>query len=122
MDSRGKYVYAQAVKVGNMVFISGQGAQDEKGNTVGRGDIQVQTRQVFENIKRLVEAAGGKMSDIVKMNFYTKDIRYLRRGELFASAIREYFGDYPPPSTGVQIANLFFPDMMIEIEAIAIVE
>jgi 2-iminobutanoate/2-iminopropanoate deaminase len=121
-ESRGKYLYSQAIKVGNTVYISGQGAADEEGNILGKGDIETQSRQAFENIKRLVETAGGNMTDVVYMTFYCKDIRQLRSGEKFAGVMREYFGDYCPCTTAVQVANLYLSDMVIEIDAVAVVE
>ena len=121
-DSRPELYYAQATRSGNMIFISGQTAWDENMNIVGRGDIEAQTRQIFENIKRILESEGAKMSDIVKMNFFCRDIRFLRRGELFAKVLKEYFGPVCPACTGVQISNLWNPDFMLEIEAIAMVD
>jgi enamine deaminase RidA (YjgF/YER057c/UK114 family) len=75
-----------------MIFVSGQTALDENAQIVGKGDIEAQARQSFENIKRILESEGGKMSDVVIMTFYCKDIRSLRRGELFAGVLKEYFG------------------------------
>ena len=121
-DATKKYLYSQAIKVGNTIYVSGQGAADEEGNIIGMGDFAAQSRQAFENIRRILEAAGAKMSDVVYMTFYCKDIRQIRRGEKFASVMREYFGDYCPCTTAVQIGNLYLPDMLIEIQAIAVIE
>lgn len=119
-DSRPKLYYAQGMAADSSIYLSGQASQDENGKMVGPGDMEVQTRQSLENIRRLLEAEGGKMSDVVKMIFFTKDIRFLRRGELFARVLKEFFGPVAPPCTGVQIGNLWIPDLMIEIDAIAV--
>lgn len=119
-DSRPQLYYAQAMIVDNTIYVSGQASQDVEGKSIGLGDIEIQTRQSLENIRRLLESEGSKMSDVVKMIFFTKDIRFLRRGELFAKVLKEFFGPIAPPCTGVQIANLWYPDFMIEIEAFAV--
>ncbi len=119
-DSRPKLYYAQAMIVDNSIYVSGQASQNEKGRIVGPGDMEVQTRQSLETIRRLLDAEGGKMSDVVKMIFFTKDIRFLRRGELFAKVLKEFFGPVAPPCTGVQIGNLWIPDLMVEIDALAV--
>lgn len=118
-DSRPKLYYAQALNVDGTIYVSGQGPQDETAAVVGLGDIEVQTRHCLENIRRLLAAEGKKMSDVVKLLFFTKDIRYLRRGESFAKVLKEYFGPLTPPCTAVQILNLWNPDFIIEIEGIA---
>ena len=119
-DSRPQLHYAQGMIVDNTIYVSGQASQDVEGKSIGLGDIEIQTRQSLENIRRLLESEGSKMSDVVRMIFFTKDIRFLRRGELFAKVLKEFFGPIAPPCTGVQIANLWYPDFMIEIEAFAV--
>ncbi len=118
-DSRPELYYAQALNVDGTIYWSGQTAQDEKGRTVGLGDIEVQTRRSLENVRRLLASEGKTMSDVAKMIFFTKDIRYLRRGELFAKVLKEFFGPITPPCTGIQVLNLWNPDFIIEIEGIA---
>ncbi|MDZ4246731.1 MAG: RidA family protein, partial [Dehalococcoidia bacterium] len=119
-DSRPQLYYAQGLLADETIYISGQTAWDEKRNLVGPGDIESQTRMALEDIRRILEAEGAKMSDIVKMIFFTKDIRFLRRGEYFAKVLKEFFGPITPPCTGVQIGNLWNPDFWIEIEAYAV--
>jgi enamine deaminase RidA (YjgF/YER057c/UK114 family) len=118
-DSRPRLYYAQGLNVDGTIYLSGQASKDETEKVVGIGDIEVQTRQSLEVIRRLLESEGKKMSDIVKMIFFTKDIRYLRRGEVFAKVLKEFFGALTPPCTAVQILNLWHPDLMIEIDALA---
>ena len=109
--------YSLATRVGNQVFISGQVAIDAEGQLVGKGDLVAQTRQVLENIKALVEAAGGNMDDIVKTTTFVTSMQD------FAKTVptrREYFHEPYPASTAVQVARLVDPDWLIEIEATAV--
>ena len=89
---------------------------DKDGNLVGHGDIKAQTRRIFENMRKIVEAGGGKMDDIVKITVFVTDVR---SREPYAEVRSEFFGANPPASTLVQIANLAIPGALIEIEAIA---
>ena len=114
--------YSQGVKVsgpGATLYISGQVAQDAKGNIVGKGDFAAQARQVFENLKAMVEAGGGKLTDVVKLTFYLTDVRY--RPDLVPIR-EEFFGPKLPASTLVTTPALAHPDYMLEVEAIAVVE
>ena len=114
--------YSQGVKVsgpGTFLYVSGQVSQDAKGHIVGRGDFSAQARQVLKNVKAMVEAGGGKLSDVVKLTFYLTDVRY--RQDLVP--IREqFFGPKLPASTLITTPALAHPDYLIEIEAVAFVE
>ncbi len=105
---------------GNVVFIAGQVALDRSGNLVGRDDFRAQIRQVFENLKAAVEAAGGRFRDIIKLNSYFLDFSY---GPDFRD-VRDKYVDVnnPPTSTAVQVVRLFRPEFLVEVEAVAIVE
>ncbi len=108
---------SQARQVGNTIYVSGQIAYDANGNLVGEGDMRAQTRQVFNNIRSVLESAGSSLKDIVKINTYITD------GSKFMDMIAvrsEIFGDDPPASTAVVVAGLAFPALLIEVEAIAI--
>jgi len=108
---------AQGKQIGNTIYISGQVAYDPDGKLVGEGDMKAQTRQVFENIQRVLESAGSGLEDIVKITTYITD------GSKFMDmlAVRsEIFGNDPPASTAVVVAALAFPALLIEVEAIAI--
>ena len=117
-----RYWYSQAVKVGNTIYISGQGAIDKEGKVVGKGDFAAQTRQALENIKLILEAAGASMSDIVDMTVFIKDMRYFYRRKEYGDIFREYFGDRFPCVTAIQVVSLFYSDMLIEIKATAVME
>ncbi|MGH7914750.1 MAG: RidA family protein [Candidatus Binataceae bacterium] len=108
---------AQAKQIGNTIYVSGQIAYDSNGKLVGEGDMKAQTRQVFDNIKSVLESAGSGLKDVVKINTYITD------GSRFMDmlAVRgEIFGNDPPASTAVVVAALAFPALLIEVEAIAI--
>jgi len=107
--------YSQAVKVGNFLFISGQIPITPETGELIPGDIKAQTRQVLENIKAIVEAAGGSLNNIVKVNVYLKDMNdFQAMNEVYA----EYFGESKPARAAVEVARLP-KDVRIEIEAIA---
>jgi enamine deaminase RidA (YjgF/YER057c/UK114 family) len=112
--------YAQAVKVEGgrtMLFIAGQVAYDAKGGAAHAGDFKGQARACLEALRAQVEAGGGTMRDIVKVNTYLTDIRH--RAEY--SAIREeFFGKKLPASTLVAVGALAQPEFLIEIEAVAV--
>ena len=112
--------YAQAVKVTGaqtILFISGQVAYDEDGNPAYGRDFPSQARAVFEALKAQVEAGGGALQDIVKINSYLTDIRY--RTELVPIR-EEFFGKKTPATTQVAVTALGQPDWLIEVEAIAV--
>ena len=103
---------------GRIVHISGQVPLDGDGQLVGEGDFEAQTRQVFENLTRALEAADAAWSDVVKLNYFLTDVTQI----LSVRAIRDDFVDteHPPASTLVQVSGLFRPEVMVEIEAVAI--
>lgn len=111
-------VYSNAVKVkaDNLLFIKGMTARDKEGNIVGEGDIKVQTRQIFENMKIILEAAGGTLDNIVKMTLFVTDINQFKEIHEVRS---EYFIQDYPASTMVQVSRLASENLLIEIEAIA---
>ncbi len=104
--------------VGRVLHISGHVAQDSDGITVGVGDIQAQTRQVLENIKKVLDSVGGTMSDIAKVTVFVSDISTLDE----IHKVRSEFFDPPyPASSLVEVSRLVRPEYMIEIEAIAVI-
>jgi 2-iminobutanoate/2-iminopropanoate deaminase len=111
-------VYSNAVKVkaDNLLFIKGITARDKDGNIVGEGDIKAQTRQIFENMKIILEAAGGTLDNIVKMTLFVTDINQFK--EIHEVRAEYFIQDYPA-STMVQVSRLASENLLIEIEAIA---
>ncbi len=112
--------FAQVVKTGNRVYIAGQTAVDEKGNIVGKGDIDVQARQIFRNLQKCLSAAGAGFEQVVKLNIYSTDLD--AHLATIAKIRREYFPKDPVASTTVQVPRLVHPDWLLEIEAIAVLE
>jgi 2-iminobutanoate/2-iminopropanoate deaminase len=111
--------YAQAVEVegGRTLFIAGQVSIDAEGRLVGAGDIRAQTRQVFRNIKAIVEEAGGDMGDIVKLTtFLTSMDDYTG----FVEVRSEFIPAPYPAATLVEVASLVRPEWLVEVEAIAV--
>ena len=112
--------FAQVTKIGNQVYVSGQTAMDEKGNVIGKGDIEAQTRQVFENLQKCLEAAGAGFDQVVKLNIFSTNLD--AHLATIANFRKKYFPREPVASTTVQIPRLVHPDWLLEIEAVAILE
>ena len=113
--------FSQAISAdakGKLVFISGMTARKPDGTIAGIGDIEAQTRQVCENIKAAVEAAGGTMDDICRVDVYVRNMEHF---ESIHQVRREYFKSPPPASTMVEVSKFTSPDYLIEINAIAVV-
>lgn len=111
---------APAVRAGNTLYLSGQIALDAVGAVVGEGDLASQARQCFDNIKAILRREGGSMSDIVKMTTYFACPLTEEVTRKYWEVRAEYFGDYRPASTGVQVSALIYPTILLEIEAVAV--
>ncbi|MGE0225175.1 MAG: RidA family protein [Acetobacteraceae bacterium] len=115
----GHFVQAIAVEArGRLVFISGMTSKRADGSIAGVGDLEAQTRQMCENVKAAVEAAGGTMADICRVDVYVKDMSGF---DVIHRVRREYFPEPPPASTMVQVSGFTHPDYLIEMNAIAVV-
>ena len=113
--------FSQAIAIeakGKLVFLSGMTARRPDGTIAGIGDIEAQTRQVCENLKAAVEAAGGTMDDICRVDVYVRNMEHFDR---IHKVRREYFKAPAPASTMVEIVKMTSPDYLIEINAIAVV-
>jgi 2-iminobutanoate/2-iminopropanoate deaminase len=110
--------FTHVVRAGNIVFVSGCVATDENGKTVGGSDIVAQTRQVHENIKRCLAAAGATFADVCKVTVF---LRNVADREKVNTVRKEYFGAHRPASTLIEISRLVRDDLLIEIEATAVV-
>ena len=102
---------------GRLVFLSGMTARQADGTMAGIGDIEVQTRQVCENLKAAIEEAGGTMDDICRVDVY---IRNMEHFEAIHKVRRQYFHPPAPASTMVEVCKMTSPDALIEINAIAV--
>lgn len=116
-DPRPRYSQAIVTEGGKLLFIAGQTASDKAGNVVGKGDIKAQTRQVFENIKAVLEAAGGSFDNLVMTTTYITDRQY-REG--YNEVRREMYKKDPPTSTLVIVKGLANEDYLIEIAGVAV--
>ena len=115
----GHFSHAIAIEAkGKLVFISGMVAKGTDGKVVGAGDIEAQTRQVCENLKAAVEAAGGTMDDICRVDVYVRNMEHFDK---IHKVRREYFKAPAPASTMVEVTKMTSPDYLIEISAIALI-
>ncbi len=117
-DPYAPFNLAQAYQVDNTIYMSGQVALNFDGEVVGVGDIVAQTKQAFENIKSVLETAGSGMNKVVKMTTYLTD---MANSEQYAEVKNSVFGAPAPAETMVQISALALPDLLVEIDVIAMV-
>lgn len=117
--------FSQGWKVGNLIFVGGQVPRDEQGNTVGN-DIETQTRNVFDNIKKVLNEVGADMGDIVKLNtFYKIDDEEedsLEFWEKMTQVRMEYIPAPGPCGSAIRVSGFARDDVLIEVEAIAVVK
>jgi 2-iminobutanoate/2-iminopropanoate deaminase len=114
------HVYHHFIKVDDpksLVFLSGQLSRDEDGKLVGPGDMAEQTRQAIRNMAKVMEAAGGSLSDIVSIVVYTIDMREFQK---ITAARQEFFSKLLPTSTIVEVNHLSEPGLLIEFQATAV--
>jgi reactive intermediate/imine deaminase len=114
----GVFSHATTIEAkGRLVFISGMTARRPDGSIAGIGDISEQTRQVCENIKAAVEAAGGSMDDICRVDVYVRNMEHF---DAIHKVRGQYFKPPLPASTMVEVTKMTSPDYLIEINAIAV--
>jgi reactive intermediate/imine deaminase len=110
--------YTDAVRVGELVFVSGCVPVDSEGRLVGGGDVVAQARQTLANVGAVLAAAGCSFADVAKVTIYLTDVD---DRPLINPVRQEFFGDARPASTLVEVSRLAIPGAKIEVEAVAVV-
>lgn len=113
------YRISQAYRVGDLVITSGQAAISEDGELVGVGDFSAQAEQTFRNLQAVLEAAGSSLAQVVKVTIYLTDMQYF---EQIVALRGQWFSAPYPADTIVEVRSLALPELMIEIEAVALAE
>jgi 2-iminobutanoate/2-iminopropanoate deaminase len=116
---RGAYSSGVEAPTGRTIYVSGQVSLDAEGNVVGEGDIGLQAETVLEHVKTVVEEAGGGMEDIVKVTVFITDMGLY---DEIHEVRRRYFEEPFPASSMVEVSALVDPRLLIEIEAVAVIE
>lgn len=112
------YSHVVEAPAASLIYISGQVPLDAKGRLVGEGDIEAQTRQVFENLAAALTAAAAGWGDVVKLNYFLRDVGALEA----VRTVRDEYIDraQAPASTLVEVSRLFREDVLIEVDAVAV--
>ena len=110
---------AQGYRVGDLLFVSGQTAIDEHGQLVGEGDFDAQAEQTFRNLQRVVEAGGSSLANVVKVTIFLRDMASFPK---IVELRGRWFTPPYPADTIVEVSSLAFPELLIEIEAIAVAD
>lgn len=113
---RGKtYSHGVIVEAGRTLYVAGQTSRDREGTIVCKGDAAGQTRQILENMKKVIEGSGGRMEDVAKTTVFITDIKYR---DAVGQVRQEFFKGEPPANTLLVVSGLADPDFLVEIEAI----
>jgi 2-iminobutanoate/2-iminopropanoate deaminase len=115
----GAYSSGVEAPTGRTVYVSGQVSLDAEGNVVGEGDVRLQTETVLEHVTTVVEEAGGGMGDVVKVTVFITDMGLY---DEIHEVRRRYFEEPYPASSMVEVSALIDPRLLIEIEAVAVIE
>ena len=110
------YKMATRMEGGRLLYIAGQVARDAEGNVLAPGDIRTQAREVFQNLRRVLQAAGGELADLLKITTYITKIEDF---PAVAEVRREFFPGELPASTLIVVSRLAQPDLLIEVEGMA---
>ncbi len=111
--------YCRALRAGPHIYVTGTAAVDDTGEVFAPGDAYCQARRCFEIIQRALAELGADLSRVVRTRMFVTDVD---RWNEVGRAHKEFFGEYPPATTMVEVPRLIHPDMLVEIEATAVVE
>jgi enamine deaminase RidA (YjgF/YER057c/UK114 family) len=111
--------YSRAVKIGNVVEVTGTVASGDDGNVVGKNDAYAQTKFIYQKIESVLQRAGAEMKDVIRIRMFVTDIS---RWQEYGKAHSEFFKEIKPCNTMVEVSALIEPDYLIEIEATAVIE
>lgn len=118
-DFYAPFLISQAIRAGNLLFVSGQASLDESGAVVGEGDFDAQAAQSFENLQKVLQAGGSDLSRAVKVNIYLTDMSHFPK---ILELRKKYFTKPYPADTIVEVGALGLPELMIEIEAVGLID
>jgi reactive intermediate/imine deaminase len=120
----GDWSHAFKVEGKKMLFVSGQIPLDGSGNLVGRGDLRAQVKQELENMKLVLEEGGASFSNVVKLNTYLRNFEdFQKHWHIRRELYPQYFPDgVYPPATVVVVTSLYSEDVLVEIEAVAVID
>lgn len=110
--------YSRAVKIGNVIEVTGTVAIDDEGKTVGINDAYLQTKHIIQKIQKILEQAGAELNDVVRTRMFVTDIS---RWKEYGKAHGEFFKDIKPCTSMIEVKGLIEKDYLIEIEATAII-
>ena len=117
------YAHGAVTSIGRLLFLAGQPGLDANGNVASPGDIVAQCAQAYANLKAVIEAAGGAVTDVVKLTIYVTDkAAYKANLKSIGAAYRNVFGKHYPAMTLVEIKSLFDEEAMVEIDGFAVIE
>jgi enamine deaminase RidA (YjgF/YER057c/UK114 family) len=111
--------YSRAVKMGNVIEVTGTVAVDENNQTIGLNDAYAQTRFIIQKIEKVLQQAGASLKDVIRTRMFVTDIS---RWEEYGRAHGEFFKDIRPCTTMVEVSKLIAPEYLIEIEATVIIQ
>ena len=111
--------YSRAVKIGNVIEVTGTVSSGDDGDVVGKNDAYAQAKYIYQKIEKVLQRAGAEMKDVVRVRMFVTDIS---RWQEYGKAHSEFFKDIKPCNTMVEVSALIEPDYLIEIEATAILE
>lgn len=110
------FALSQAIVVDSWLFVSGQAALTKEGDIIGQGDFQAQAEAAFNNLSEVLQAAGSSLQDVVKVTIFVTDMQYF---PVIVALRQRYFSPPYPADSIVQVSALALPELMFEIEAIA---